>query len=72
MKKMDEMEMVISLKSIKWAWSYTVIFLFVWMVYDYLQQGVFNNPAFILLTSQNLIYIGISQFLKWKWGKDEK
>lgn len=72
MRKMDEMEMIINLKAVKWAWFYTVIFLFVWMVYDLIKLGNFNSTAFILLTSQNLIYMGISQFLKWKWGKDEK
>lgn len=72
MRKMDEMEMVISLKSIKWAWSYTIIFLLAWIVYDYLKQGVFNSTAFFLLITQNLICIGRSTFLNWKWGKDEK
>lgn len=64
--------MIISLKAVKWAWFYTVIFLFVWTVYDLIKHGSFNSLASFLLTSQNLIYIGISQFLKWKWGKDEK
>ncbi len=72
MKKMDEMELSISLKSIKWAWFYTILFLSIWTVYDYIKQGAFNSPAFFLLITQNLICLGINQFLKWKLGKDEK
>ena len=33
---MDEMEMYISLKSIKIAWFYTIVFLFIWSVYEYI------------------------------------
>jgi len=72
MRKMDEMEMAISLKSVKWAWGYTVLFLLIWIIYDYIKVGSFNSLAFILLISQNLIKIGIEQYLKWKMGKDEE
>lgn len=72
MRKMDEMELAISLKSVKWAWFYTVMFLFIWTVYDYFKEGRFNSPAFFLLITQNIIYLGINQFMKWKLSKDEK
>lgn len=72
MKRMDEMEMAINLTSIKWAWFYTVLFLFTWTILDYVKRGDFNTPAFLLLTTQNLIFLAISQYLKWKLGKDEK
>ncbi|MBW9172843.1 hypothetical protein K2F43_16685 [Clostridium estertheticum] len=71
MKKMDEMELSISLKAIKWAWAYTVLFLAIWVIYEFIQTRIFGL-AFILLTSQNLVLIGIQSFLKWKLGKDEK
>ena len=71
MKKMDEMELSISLKAIKGAWAYTVLFLAIWMIYDYIQTRVLGL-AFILLISQNLVLTGIEIFLKWKLGKDEK
>lgn len=71
MKKMDEMEMCISLKAIKWAWAYTVLFLAIWVVYDFIQTRTFG-VSFILLITQNLILVGIQYFLKWKLGKDEK
>lgn len=69
---MDEMEMSINLKAIKWTWFYTVMFLFVWTVLDRIKQGNFNSPAFLLLITQNLIYLAISQYLKWNLNKDEK
>ncbi len=72
MRKMDEMEMFITLQAVKWSWFYIVMFLCAWTIHDYLQQGVFNTPAFFLLITQNLIYLGINQFLKWKLSKDEK
>ena len=72
MKKMDEMEMSISLKSIKWAWFYTVLFLFGWTIYDLIIHDTFNSPASFLLVTQNLIYLAIDQYSKWKMGKDEK
>ncbi|MBS4537955.1 hypothetical protein GOQ27_05750 [Clostridium sp. D2Q-11] len=72
MRKMDEMEMAISLKAVKWAWLYTIIFLFIWTIYDYIKVGSFNSLAFILLISQNLIRMSIEQYLKWKMGKNEE
>ncbi|MBU3075854.1 hypothetical protein [Clostridium estertheticum] len=71
MKKMDEMELSISLKAIKWAWAYTVLFLVIWDIYDYKQTGTFGLVNFLLIT-QNLILMAIHSFLKWKLGKDEK
>ncbi|KKG66243.1 hypothetical protein [Methanosarcina mazei] len=71
MRKMDEMEMNINLKAIKWAWLYTVLFLLIWTMYDYIKQGILNVAFFLLLT-QSIVYLLINQFLKWKWGKDEK
>lgn len=38
-RKMDEMEREISLKSINIAWFYTVIFLFAWAIYEYLNSS---------------------------------
>lgn len=73
MRKMDEMEMAISLKAIRFAWFYTVIFLFVWITYDMIKRGSFNeNPAFILLVTQNVVYLGGQLYLKRKMSKDEK
>lgn len=66
MRKMDEMEMAISLKVVRGAWFYTVVLLFSWVTYDYIKLGDFNSLAFILLVSQNLIRTGIELYLKRK------
>ena len=71
MRKMDEMEMSISLKAIKIAYAYTIFFLAVWMIYDFVKTGSTGLP-FILLISQNLILLSTQLFLKWKLSKDEK
>lgn len=72
MRKMDEMEQSINLKAVKWAWLYTVLFLFGWCMYDYFLCDRFNSLASFLLVTQNLLYLGINYYLNWKWGKDEK
>lgn len=70
---MDEMEMTISLSAIKLAWFYTVVFLFIWIAYDFIIKGSLNeNPAFFLLITQNMIFIGNQLYLKRKMIKNEK
>lgn len=71
MKKMDEMEMSISLKSIKNAWFYTVLFLFVWSMYELIKHRKTGLPHFLLIT-QNLVWLGTTVFLKWKMNKNEE
>ena len=71
MRKMDEMEMSISLKSMKGAYAYTILFLAIWVIYDYIQTRKLGL-GFLLLISQNLVLTGMQFFLKWKLGKDEK
>lgn len=73
MRKMDEMEMAISLKAVRLAWFYTVIFLFIWVTYDFIKAGSFiGNPAFFLLITQNLILLSYQLYLKRKMSKNEK
>ena len=73
MRKMDEMEMAISLKAVRLAWFYTVVFLFVWCTHDFIKAGSFGgNPAFFLLVSQNIILLSSQLYLKRKMGKNEK
>jgi len=65
MKKMDEMEMNINLKAIKWSWFFTALALFAWSVYDYLHtQQV--SIASCLLGMQIIIYFFVSQISKSK------
>ncbi|MGI6701278.1 MAG: hypothetical protein ACOX3U_02265 [Christensenellales bacterium] len=72
MKKMDEMETALSLKAIKISWFYTILFLFIWIITDYIKDESFNLIAFILLISQNIIRISIEQYLKRTMIKGEK
>lgn len=71
-KKADEMEMHINQIAVKWAWFYTVLFLSAWAFYNQSQTGDGGGLPFILLISQNLIFLGLQQYLKWKWSKDEE
>lgn len=71
-RKMDEMEISINLKAVKIAWAYSALFLLVWVGFDWIKMGSFNSIAFILMTSQSVIYWAVPLFLKWKLGKDEK
>lgn len=71
MRKMDEMEMSISLKSVRWAWFYTVMFLFIWVIFDWIQNRNMGLQFFLLIT-QNLVLLGTQTFLKWKMSKNEK
>jgi len=71
MRKMDEMEMSISLKAIKLAWVYTVLVLFGWMIYEFTQTGKLGF-AFILLASQNMVLLGSQLWMKRRFGPNEK
>jgi len=71
MKKMDEMEMSISLKSIKFAWGYTVLVLFGYMTYEFTQTGKLGF-AFLLLISQNMVLLGTQLWLKQRLSSDEE
>lgn len=71
MRKMDEMEMSINLKAIKWAWFYTVLFLAIWIIYDSIHGNQNGVPLFLLIT-QNIVWIVVQYFLKWKMDKHEK
>jgi len=65
MKKMDEMELSINLKAIKCAWVYTVLFLAIWVMNDFIKTGTLGFE-FLLLISQNMVLLGFQMFLKWK------
>lgn len=72
LRKMDEMEMSINLRAIKLTWAYSILFLLVWILYDWFKINTYNGVAFILMTSQLVIYWAVQLYLKWKLGKDEK
>lgn len=71
-RNMDEMEMYINLQAIRLAWVYGILFLLAWIGYDWIKMGLYNRIAFILMSSQLVVYWTVQLFLKWKFGQDEK
>ena len=47
-QKMDEMEQQITLRACRAAWVFLVIALFLWEVWELIQGGDTNLPAFLL------------------------
>lgn len=64
-RKMDEMEQFISLKSLKIAYLFTVIFLFVWGVLDVVNKRTPSTALFLLVT-QNLVLLFSQLYFKKK------
>jgi hypothetical protein len=71
MRKMDEMELEINLKSVRITHIFTMFFLIVWVVYNWITYSTLGLP-FILLLSQNIVLIVSYLFMKWSMGKDEE
>ncbi len=67
MRKMDEMEMSIQLRAVRWSWLYTVVFLVAWVIYDVVRWGEVRLP-FILLVSQNLVLFACVSFFRRRMG----
>jgi hypothetical protein len=70
--RMDEMEMSINLKAIRISWVFTILFLLIWIAYEWIKNGSFNWIAFIIMDSQMILYWGIQLVLRWKLGKNEE
>ncbi len=70
MKKMDEMELAISLKAIRLAYLFTVVALFAWGIRDFIYQGTITAPIFLLIF-QHMVYFFASQIAKMKVGDVE-
>ena len=71
MRKMDEMELEINLKSVRITHIFTMFFLIVWVVYNWITYSTLGLP-FILLLSQNIVLLVSYLFMKWSMGKDEE
>jgi len=69
--RISKLEMSISLKAVRLAWIYTIIFLLIWVIYDYINTKKLGLP-FLLLITQNIILNSVQLFLKWNIVKDEK
>lgn len=70
MRKMDEMELAISLKAIRWAYLFTVLALFVWGIRDFICQGTVTMPIYLLIF-QNLVYFIATNISKMKVGDED-
>jgi hypothetical protein len=67
-RKMDEMEKYITLKCLKITYAYTIIFLFIWVVIEYIINRTTSNLTFFLLITQNLVLIFSQVYFKNKIG----
>jgi len=65
MRKMDEMELEINQKGIKWSWFFMVISLFIWGGYNYAKAQKMPLPL-ILVTLQFLVYFFVTSISKLK------
>jgi hypothetical protein len=69
MKKMDEMELHIRDKGIKWSWFFTSLALFAWGAYDYIRSQSLPIPL-ILFFIQFLVYFFVTSIAKRKVDDD--
>ena len=67
LRKMDEMELHLSLNAIRAAWFFMVMALFVWGTWGYVQTGRFTAPIY-LFVFQNLLYFLALQVGRWRTG----
>jgi len=69
--KADEMEKSIQLNSMRWAWGYSLAFLFVWSVYELHVNGAGTPLPFILLFSQGSVAALSGHIYRIRMGKGE-
>ena len=67
LRKMDGMELHLSLNAIRVAWFFTVMALFVWGTWGYVQTGRFTAPIY-LFVFQNPLYFLALQVGRWRTG----
>lgn len=65
MKKMDEMELTINQKGIKWSWFFIVFSLVIWGGYNYVKSQETSLPL-ILFGLQFLVYFFVTSIEKIK------
>jgi len=63
MRKMDEMELRVNQKGIKWSWAFTVFSLFIWAGYSFIKGQEVSMPFFLLIL-QFLVYFLITSIEK--------
>lgn len=65
MRKMDEMELKINQKGIKWSWFFVVLSLFVWGTYNLVKTHEITLPL-ILVVLQYVVYFLVTSVAKLK------
>ncbi|MCI2105491.1 MAG: hypothetical protein LKK00_02045 [Intestinimonas sp.] len=65
MKKMDEMELKINQKGIKWSWTFMVFPLVIWGGYNYVKTRETSLPIFLFVL-QFLVYFFVTSIEKIK------
>jgi len=71
MRKMDEMEHLIALRSMRIAYAFTIVFLFIWMTINFINTFELGLP-FILLISQNIILASSQLIMQKRMGRNEE
>ena len=71
MRKMDEMELGIRLRAIKWTHAYIMVFLLVWMVYNWLKVGL-CGPELPLICTANILLVTLQQVFTARVTGDRK
>ncbi|WP_198418406.1 hypothetical protein [Pelolinea submarina] len=66
---MDEMELRINEKGIKWSWAFMVFSLVIWGVYASIKTHEISLPA-ILFILQNLVYFFVTSVEKTRVGDE--
>ncbi|WP_295585854.1 hypothetical protein [uncultured Oscillibacter sp.] len=70
MRKMDEMELHIQLRALRWAWLADVLVLAVWGIWGSIRTGRMTAPMYLLIF-QNLIYFFAVQAGKIRVGDQD-
>jgi len=65
-KKVDEMEMMINIKSSRLAHFFVVISLLIWLIVDFVQSSNFPYIQISIICLQNAIYFGSKSYLTCK------
>lgn len=73
-RKMDEMEMLINLKSLRVVYLFTIVYLVIWLICIFVSSGydpasITHSWAFLLFTSQCVVYFASQWIMKMRINK---
>jgi len=67
MRKMDEMELAITLQAIRWTFLFTLLVELVWGIWNFVQVREVTAPIYLIIY-QNLFLFCAMQIGKWRSG----